>query len=438
MAKLTKTNLRTLGTFSIWAIGVGLVISGESFGWNNGWRHMGIYGFMLPVVLVSILYYVLVRCNIELACVYPDAEGPHNYSSISLGNDFGRFVAFATLVEFLFASPAIANTIGEYIQYLSPNSLNARWIATAFILLFCVVNLFKIQISTIFVILLTILAIVELLIYFFSVGPTVELSNISNNNIYNSYNFNSLISALPFAIWLYLGIEGINLITKNVKKENYRKHISGGYYTAFWTLLILVFAVLIIAGGSTIWTNSNWSTMTSETNGHPLPLSLEFALGKENYLVQIFTFLGLFGLIASLQGIVLASMQQIQSLLKLKNSQITSSIIVAVVSLISIWSQTTSFLIELSVFGAVCMYLFNGLSLLNIRWNNKNISDFKVEGINVKHEDFNRNVSLTSSTILVVLSLFCATSLIFNHVRYFFAFCIIATIYILLDKKFNN
>ena len=35
-----------LGTMHLWAIAVGLVISGEYFGWNYGWREAGTIGFL--------------------------------------------------------------------------------------------------------------------------------------------------------------------------------------------------------------------------------------------------------------------------------------------------------------------------------------------------------------------------------------------------------
>jgi hypothetical protein len=38
---------RTLGKFHLWGIAVGLVISGEYFGWSYGWAQAGTLGFMV-------------------------------------------------------------------------------------------------------------------------------------------------------------------------------------------------------------------------------------------------------------------------------------------------------------------------------------------------------------------------------------------------------
>ncbi len=45
---------RTLGTFHLWGIAVGLVISGEYFGWSYGWAQAGTLGFMVTAPAVSV------------------------------------------------------------------------------------------------------------------------------------------------------------------------------------------------------------------------------------------------------------------------------------------------------------------------------------------------------------------------------------------------
>ncbi len=38
---------RTLGAFHRWGIAVGLVVSGEYFGWSYGWAQAGTMGFLV-------------------------------------------------------------------------------------------------------------------------------------------------------------------------------------------------------------------------------------------------------------------------------------------------------------------------------------------------------------------------------------------------------
>ena len=42
----------TLGTLHLWGIAVGLVISGEYFGWSYGWGTAGTLGFLVTALLV--------------------------------------------------------------------------------------------------------------------------------------------------------------------------------------------------------------------------------------------------------------------------------------------------------------------------------------------------------------------------------------------------
>ena len=51
-SKLTPT----LNTLHLWGIAVGLVISGEYFGWSYGWASAGTLGFLVISLLVAIMY----------------------------------------------------------------------------------------------------------------------------------------------------------------------------------------------------------------------------------------------------------------------------------------------------------------------------------------------------------------------------------------------
>lgn len=391
----TPTASGKLGAFSIWAIGVSLVISGESFGWNIGWSYTGPVLFFVPVIISAAMYYALIHCLIELACVYPNAEGPHVYTKNAFGKHWGWFIAIAILFEFLFAAPAIASSVGEYIGFLNNNLGIAPWIASGFLFLFCLINLFDLSLSVLFAIILTILAIAELFIFQTSVITEFSAANLFSNT-YGTKDFTSVVQALPFAIWMLLAIEGISLMTRNVRKDNFRKHIAKGYVYSFWTLIILGVSVLFLAGGGIVWNLENWETISNDN--HPMPASLALILGKSHIITQVFTFLGLFGLIASLQGVLLAAITQVEQFITIsgtsdKQRRILSSVLVFAVSMLAIWGSQTSFLIELSVFGAVTMYFGTSLSLFKLRKENSDrILDLDgvslEEGLNYRHSDF--------------------------------------------------
>lgn len=439
-AQTTVTKNRTLGTFSLWAIGVGLVISGESFGWNIGWGITGPKTFFIPVAITALMYYALIKCLIELACVYPEASGSQTYVKSAFGNAWGHFIALAILFEFLFATPAIATSIGEYLGFLTDNLNNARYIATVFMVVFCMVNLFDLSISVLFAIGLTLLAIIELFIFQSAVMSEFRFTNLLKNN-YENLSPDSIVRAMPYAIWLLLAIEGISLMTKNVKVINFKKHITIGYKSAFWTLVVLALSVLLLAGGGITWTIENWSVIS--TDNHPMPAALALILGRESIIVQVFTFIGLFGLIASLQGITLASTTQLQAFIKInsftnRQKRILSSFLVFIFSLIAIWGSHTAFLIELSVYGAVVMYFGVSISLIKKRFLKKRSAGHVFEGesrikeINYTHADFPKGTSRWYAVISAIISFGCIAILSYLHFYTFLIFLLLGIIYLVV------
>jgi amino acid transporter len=44
----------SLGTLQLWGIAVGLVISGEYFGWSYGWASAGTLGYLVTTVFVAL------------------------------------------------------------------------------------------------------------------------------------------------------------------------------------------------------------------------------------------------------------------------------------------------------------------------------------------------------------------------------------------------
>jgi ethanolamine permease len=272
------------------------------------------------------------------------------------------------------------------------------------------------------------------------VASHFHYANISHTG-YDNYQLSSIIKAMPFAIWMYLGIEGVSLVTKNIQAANFRRTISRGYLYGFWTLVVLVAVVLLLAGGGLQWTKDTWELMVSDNNSHPLPLSLQLILTKGNALVQIFTFLGLFGLIASLQGITMASMNQVQAIINevkpgdSRGRALISSLVVLVIGGVSIWREKTNILIELSVFGAVCLYFFSCLSLVLLRRAQPEETAMPAGAMPAAytHSQFNGWRSGLFAAIAILISFCCMNSLVLNHPMYFAFFVALAVVYLLMQ-----
>ncbi len=417
--KFTKNGNGKLKAFSIWAIGVGLVISGESFGWNLGWAAIGPVAFFVPLLFTALLYYALVQCLIALACKFPQASSPADYCSHVFGKKWGQVVTLLTLLEFLFINPAVAVSIGEYLGFLSGHMGYSNWIATAFLAVFCLLSLFNLSVGIGLSIALTLLAIFELFIYSGAISASFSIHNLLQNRQFDNLSFANFIKALPFAIWMFLAIEGIALVSANTHEENFKKNITKGYNAAFVTLLILAFLILILAAGALPLNANNWAVISNDN--HPMPASMALILGKDNFLVKIFTFIGLFGLIASLQGVAFATSVQIEEIFKKSKfrnlpSRLLAVICVFAISVTAIWTSQTARIIEFSVFAAVSMYFSIGLSTYFLGKSEK------------------LGLSALMPLITSIFSLICILILAYLHAYVAIFMVILIAIFLLINK----
>ena len=117
---MTSGLAKNLNAWQLWGIAVGLVISGEYFGWSYGWAMAGTLGFLVTTAIVAVLYITFIFSFTELSTSIPHAGGPFAYSVRAFGSTGGYVAGYATLVEFVFAPPAIALAMGAYLNVQFP------------------------------------------------------------------------------------------------------------------------------------------------------------------------------------------------------------------------------------------------------------------------------------------------------------------------------
>src|SRR5258706_1982022 len=66
---------KPMGVLHIWALGVGVVITGEYFGWNAGLKEGGPLGMLLATLFVCVLYMMWVLALSELSVAMPFTGG---------------------------------------------------------------------------------------------------------------------------------------------------------------------------------------------------------------------------------------------------------------------------------------------------------------------------------------------------------------------------
>src|SRR5471030_183955 len=154
----------TLGTLHLWGIAVGLVISGEYFGWSYGWGVAGTLGFLVTSFMVATMYTCFIFSFTELTTAIPHAGGPFAYSRRAFGEKGGLIAGLATLIEFVFAPPAIALAIGAYLNVQFP-ALDPKHAAVGAYIVFIGLNILGVKLAATFELVVCVLAVAELLVF---------------------------------------------------------------------------------------------------------------------------------------------------------------------------------------------------------------------------------------------------------------------------------
>src|SRR6516162_8270145 len=135
---------RPLGVIHIWALGVGVVITGMYFGWNFGLPAGGPVGVLVASLIVCVLYLAWVLALSELSVAMPFAGGPLAFGRRAVGKWFGFLMGWSMFLECLFATIGTGLAAGGYIAFLlNPDHPNPN-VTTACAIL-CAVAFFGIQ-----------------------------------------------------------------------------------------------------------------------------------------------------------------------------------------------------------------------------------------------------------------------------------------------------
>jgi ethanolamine permease len=375
---------RTLGSFRLWGIAVGLVISGEYFGWSYGWAHAGTLGFLIAGGFVAIMYVTFMFSFTELSTSIPQAGGPFAYARRAFGDTGGFIAGFATLVEFVFAPPAIAMAIGDYLggqfDWIHPQ--------TTAVIMYCIfmgLNVLGVGIAATFELAVTILAVIVLLVFMGVVAPAFEWSNFIANgwageNTFSVGAFAGIFASIPFAIWFFLAIEGAAMSAEEAKDP--KRTIPKAFIFGIITLLILAVGVMLFAGSV-----GDWRELANVND--PLPRAMKLVVGESSIWLKLLVFLGVFGLIASFHGIIMGYSRQIFALaragylpksLAAINPKFRTPhwaiLAGGVVGILAIFSDQwvvfgdqplTANIVTIAVFGSITMYVISMMALIRLR-----------------------------------------------------------------------
>lgn len=366
---------RSLGPLMVWGLGVGYVISGMYFGWNLGLAEGGTYGLAIATGFIIVMYVTFTFSYTELACAIPKAGGAFDYADRGLGKRLGFFAGMAQNIEFIFAPPAIAAAIGAYFNIFFPQ-FDITLIAIVAYIVFTGLNIYGVKAAAIFELVITIFAVVELLIFAGVTLPAFEMENLTRNALPNGLS--GAFAAIPFAIWFFLAIEGVANVAEEAK--NPTRTIMIGFSSAIATLVVLCLLTFTAAVGVGGWEAIVYPPGSTEMSDSPLPLALGQLVGDNHFMYHLLITVGLFGLVASFHGIILAAGRSTfefgrvgyisKSLGKVHPKTKTPAralLVNMVIGILALLTGKTGEIITIACFGALTLYIISMIAFFALR-----------------------------------------------------------------------
>ena len=365
---------RSLTPLMVWGLGVGYVISGNYFGWNLGLEKGGTLGLAAAIFFIIILYITFTFSYTELACAIPKAGGAFDYARRALGTDLGFLAGMAQNIEFIFAPPAIAFAIGSYFNLFFP-SLPVLVVAIIAYLLFVGLNIYGVKVAATFELVITLLAVAALIFFGGITFPHFQWNNLIKNSL--PHGWTGAFAAVPFAIWFFLGIEGVaNLAEEAI---NPKRTILLGFGSAITTLVILCMITFTSSVGVAGWEAIVYKA-DGTTSDSPLPLAMGLIVNSGNVEYRLLLMVGLFGLVASFHGLMLAAGRSTFEFGRMNYApaflgkvhprfQTPANALLAnmVLGIIALLTGKTAEIITISVMGALTLYIISMIAMLQLR-----------------------------------------------------------------------
>jgi ethanolamine permease len=303
---------RYAGVWSLWALGVGAVISGDFFGWNFGLAAGGFGGLFTATVIITVMYAGLCFSIAEMAAALPHTGGAYSFARSAMG-PWGAYVTgLAENMEYILTPAVIVVGIGGYLGAIfgTPPSAEPLWWLAAYAV-FVGLNVAGVETTFRFTVLITALALAVLVVFWVAAIPHFDLDWALNvqpepgQSRWLPFGPAGILSALPFAIWFFLAIEQLPLAAEEAHAP--ARDLPRGLLYGLLTLVVSAFLTLVLSSGIAP------GSRELGTSAEPLFEGFKtiFGTGIGSKLLAL---VAVTGLIASFHSIIFAYGRQIFSL----------------------------------------------------------------------------------------------------------------------------
>ena len=373
--------------WSLWALGVGAVISGDFFGWNFGLAAGGFGGLLIALLVITVMYAGLCFSIAEMSPALPHTGGAYSFARSSMGPWGGYITGLAENMEYVLTPAVIVVGIGGYLGAVfgTPQAWEPLWWLVAYVL-FVGLNAWGVELSFRFTLVITLLALLILGVFYVGSLWHLDFNRWAltvpaepGQSVWLPKGFRGVLGALPFAIWFYLAIEELPLAAEEAHDP--KRDMPRGILLGLATLVLCAFLTLI--------TSSAIAPGAAELGKVDEPLFLGFqtifGLGAQSKALAL---IAVAGLVASFHSIIFAYGRQIYSLSRAgyfprflslthatrKTPHVALVVgavlgygVALVIHLLGPKHPVGAVLINMAVFGAVISYALQMLSFILLR-----------------------------------------------------------------------
>jgi ethanolamine permease len=373
---LARRSLRTgtAGWVLLAGLGVSYVISGDYSGWNFGLAEGGFGGLLIATMVIAGMYLAMVLGMAEMSSALPAAGGGYTFARRALGPWGGFATGTAILLEYAIAPAAIATFIGAYVQSLGLFGItDGWWVYLAAYAVFIGIHLAGVGEALKLMFVITAIAVIGLIVFAVAAVGLFDAANLTDiaptdaagASSFLPFGYLGIWSAVPFAIWFFLAVEGVPLAAEEAAEP--ARNVPRGIIAAMGVLLVSAATVLLLVPGA-------GGAAAMSASGNPL---VE-ALGG-SAVATVVNYIGLAGLIASFFSIIYAYSRQLFALsragylprsLSVTNRRKAPMLALIVPGLIGFALSLTgqgAMLLNMAVFGAAVSYVLMMISHIVLR-----------------------------------------------------------------------
>src|SRR5262245_21819735 len=311
---------------SLWALGVGAVISGLFSGWNVGIASGGFGGLALAGALVAAMYLGLVYSLAEMSPALPHTGGAYSFARSALGPWGGFTTGLAESIEYIMTPAVIAYFIGTYLSAIAetPARFQPLWWIACYAL-FVALNYWGVELSFKVSVAVHVIALAVLAVFWLSALPHADFARWALNldvgpdgalvelpeggGAFLPLGASGVLAALPFAVWLFLGIEELPLAAE--ESVDPRRDMPKGLVLGMFTLIACAAATMLL-NASIGTADGLHGAYGLATSGEPLLDGFRALYGAGT--AKLLALFAVAGLIASFHTIIFAFGRQIYSL----------------------------------------------------------------------------------------------------------------------------